>query len=91
MLVLAATTQYRKDRKLAKKRGLNMNLLDKVIQTLLEEKPLDNKHRDHQLSGNYVGMRECHIANDWLLIYGIDNKKVVLTLLRTGTHSDFGW
>ena len=60
-MTLKPTGQFRKDYKLAKKRGLDIPLLEAVIDTLLEEKPLDEKHRDHALTGNYVGFRECHI------------------------------
>ena len=88
MLNLQATTQYRKDRKRAIKRGLPMNLLDDVLQTLIEEKPLDPKHNDHALTGNYAGFRECHIQPDWLLIYAVDNGSLILTATRTGSHSD---
>jgi mRNA interferase YafQ len=88
MLTLRASTQYRKDRKLAKKRGLDMALLDAVIQTLLEQKNLDPKHRDHPLSCNFSVFRECHIQGDWLLIYFVDDKNLILTASRTGTHSD---
>ena len=88
MLTLKTTKKYRKDRNLCKKRGLEMELLDEVIQALREQKPLDPKHRDHALTGNYSGLRECHIEPDWLLIYMVDGKNLVLTALRTGTHSD---
>ena len=88
MLNLKTTSQYRKDRKLAIKRGLPMNLLDDVLQTLIEEKPLDEKHNDHALHGNYAGFRECHIKPDWLLIYAVDKGKLLLTATRTGSHSD---
>lgn len=88
MLTLQTTTQFRKDYKLAKKRGRKTELLEDVLQTLLEEKPLAEKHRDHTLTGNYVGFRECHIQPDWLLFYIIDNGQLVLTASRTGTHSD---
>jgi mRNA interferase YafQ len=74
--------------KLAIKRGLDITLLDMVIQTLLEEKPLDPKYKDHPLIGNYAGFRECHILGDWLLVYIIDKKQLILTASRTGTHSD---
>lgn len=66
MLTLKTTTQFRKDYKLMKKRGYNMDLLQEVLQTLLEEKTLAEKHRDHALVGNYTGFRECHILPDWL-------------------------
>jgi mRNA interferase YafQ len=59
MLTLHTTNQFRKDEKLARKRGLNVALLKSVIQTLLEEKPLALKHKDHPLVGNYIGFREC--------------------------------
>ncbi|OPX87292.1 MAG: mRNA interferase YafQ [Pelotomaculum sp. PtaB.Bin117] len=65
-----------------------MDLLEEVLQTLLEEKPLDKKHLDHALTGNYIGFRECHIGPDWLLIYKINGNLVILTATRTGSHSD---
>ena len=88
MLTLKTTTRFKRDYKLAKKRGYKMNLLEDVLQTLLEGKPLADKHLDHELTGNYIGFRECHILPDWLLIYAIDKKKLILTASRTGTHSD---
>ena len=75
------TTQFKKDYKLAKRRGLN-------IQLLKNSEPLDPKHKDHPLSGNWIGHRECHIQPDWLLIYRYEEDVLVLTLTRTGTHSD---
>lgn len=88
MMTLRTTTQFRRDYKLAKKRGLDLSLLETVIQTLLEEKQLDPKYRDHELTGTYAGFRECHIEPDWLLIYETDGKLLILTATRTGTHSD---
>lgn len=88
MLMLRTTSKFRKDYKLAKKRGLDLGLLEEVIDQLLNEKPLDKKHRDHALTGNYIGFRECHIQPDWLLIYAVDQGQLVLTVARTGTHSD---
>ena len=88
MLTLRTTSKFRKDYKLAKKRGLDISLLEQVIDRLLEEKPLDKKHRDHALTGNYAGFRECHIQPDWLLIYAVDHDQLVLTATRTGSHSD---
>jgi len=88
MLNLQTTAQYRKDRKRAIKRGLPMNLLDDVLDLLIEEKPLDLKHNDHELKGKYAGFRECHIQPDWLLIYAIDKGNLILTTTRTGSHSD---
>lgn len=86
MLSLNASTTYKKDLKLCKKRGYNLALLNAVINTLLIPAPLPAKNRDHNLSGNYTGKRECHIAPDWLLIYQINNNE--LYLIRTGTHAD---
>jgi mRNA interferase YafQ len=88
MLTLRTTTQFRRDYKLAKKRGLDMGLLEAVVQTLKEEKPLDPKHHDHALTGNYAGFRECHVEPDWLLIYQVDKTVLVITAARTGSHSD---
>ncbi len=88
MLKLETTSKFRKDYKLMKKRGCNMSLLQEVIETLLEEKPLAEKYRDHLLLGNYTGFHECHIQPDWLFVYKIDNNRLVLVASRTGTHSD---
>ncbi len=82
------TTQFKKDYKLAMKRNMNMDLIDDIIRKLAAGKVLEEKYRDHQLTGNWVGHRECHILPDWLLIYRIDEDVLVLTLSRTGTHSD---
>jgi len=70
------------------KQGLPMQLLDDVLQTLAEEKPLAPKHKDHALTGDYAGQRECHVKPDWLLIYTIDKGKLILTATRTGSHSE---
>ena len=88
MLTLHPTSQYRKDRKRMLKQGLAMELLDDIIQNLIEEKPLDPRHNDHALHGNYFGHRECHVKPDWLFIYAIDKKRLILTATRTGSHSD---
>lgn len=88
MLQLKTTGQFRKDYKRLKKRGYDLNLLENVIQTLLEEKLLPQRYRDHSLTGNYIGFRECYILPDWLLLYAIKQDKLVLTASRTGTHSD---
>lgn len=88
MLRLVTTGQFRKDYKLAKKRGYNMKLLEEVIDLLLNEQPIDERYRDHGLVGNYAGFRECHILPDWLLVYATDKEQLILTVSRTGTHSD---
>lgn len=88
MLNIVPSNQFRKDLKLAKKRGLKLERLTAVINTLAAQKPLDDKYRDHNLTGNYHGFRECHIEPDWLLVYRIDNDELALFLFRTGTHAD---
>ena len=82
------TTQFKKDYKLAIKRGLKIELLEKVVELLAMGESLPEKNRDHELSGNWGGHRECHIQPDWLLVYRIEDDVLVLTLARTGTHSD---
>lgn len=82
------TSQFKKDFKLAQKRHLNIDLLKDIITKLANGIPLDEKNKDHALSGNWIGHRECHILPDWLLIYRMEENVLVLTLSRTGTHSD---
>ena len=82
------TTLFKKDFKLAMKRGLNIELLENIIALLSMGEPLPEKNKDRALTGNWVGHRECHILPDWLLIYRIEDDVLVLTLARTGTHSD---
>lgn len=88
MLDVVVSNQFKKDLKLAKKRGLKISRLQEVVNMLANQQPLDKKYRDHNLSGNYTGFRECHIGPDWLLVYCIDNGELELFLFRTGTHSD---
>ncbi|MCI9431423.1 MAG: type II toxin-antitoxin system YafQ family toxin [Oscillospiraceae bacterium] len=88
MLTLAVTGQFRRDYKRMKKQGRDMSLLETVIDTLLAERPLPPRCRDHGLSGNYAGFRECHVLPDWLLIYAVDRGRLVLTASRTGTHAE---
>lgn len=85
---IVVTNQFRKDYRQAMKRGLKIELLDDVIRLLAQGEPLPEKNRDHVLTGNWVGHRECHIQPDWLLIYRIENDVFVLTLSRTGTHAE---
>lgn len=82
------TTQFEKDYKLILKRGLKITLLDEIIAKLALGEPLDKSNHDHPLSGNWVRHRECHILPDWLLIYRIEEDVLVLSLSRTGSHSD---
>ena len=88
MLDLIMTGQFKRDLKRIQKRDLELELLKNVIRLLLEEQTLDEKYRDHALTGNYRGFRECHIQPDWLLIYAIDHNELILTASRTGSHSD---
>ena len=78
----------KKDLKLAKKRGLNLDLLDSVVNTLANGEKLPDKNHDHELSGEYRGFREGHVQPDWLLVYRINNDELFLFLSRTGSHSD---
>ena len=71
-----------------KKRGLDLSLLDNIVDTLRQGKQLEAKYRDHELSGKFKGFRECHIKPDWLLVYLIENDILTLTLVDTGTHAD---
>ena len=82
------TTHFKKDYKLAMRRGRKMNLLKEVITLLAMGKTLPEKYKDHALTGNWSEHRECHIQPDWLLIYRIEDDVLVLTLSRTGSHSD---
>jgi mRNA interferase YafQ len=85
-MILAQTKQFKKDVKRMQKRGKDLAKIKCVIDLLLEEIPLPPKNRDHQLGGNWVGRRDCHIEPDWILIYKPTG--VELLLERTGTHSD---
>lgn len=85
---LQQTTQFKKDCKRMKKRGRNLQDLREVLELLQTGKPLPENNRDHELAGNLAGFRECHIQPDWLLIYLVLKDRLVLTLMRTGSHSD---
>ena len=87
-LGLRKTRQFEKDLKRMAKRGMPLRELETVIDRLLEQIPLPEKYRDHPLVGDYTGFRECHVRPDWLLIYTIKAERLVLTCMRTGTHSD---
>ena len=88
MIEIVPSNQFRKDLKLARKRGLKIERLKEVVNILAEQKKLEDKYRDHGLSGEYKGFRECHIEPDWLLVYRIDEDVLELFLFRTGSHSD---
>lgn len=88
MLDIRYSTKFKKDYKTILKRGYNPQLLQNVLEILCNEKSLPPKYKDHNLTGNYEGHRECHITPDWLLIYKIEREILTLSLTRTGTHSD---
>lgn len=82
------TNQFKRDLKLAKKQGKDIDKLFEVISTIAEGKKLDSKYRDHNLSGDYAGCRECHVEPDWLLVYEVMDNVLVLMVYRVGTHSE---
>ena len=85
---IVPSNQFKKDLKLAQKRGYDLNKIKRVITSLANGEALDPQYRDHPLTGNYIGYRECHIQPDWLLVYRTDGGQLLLLLVRTGTHSD---
>ena len=82
------TNRFKKDYKLCESRGLDMSLIDDVIRLLAENGLLPAEYKEHNLTGDWKGFRECHIRPDWLIIYAIRNEVLTLTLARTGSHSD---
>lgn len=88
MYSIRPTTKFQKDLKRIEKRGYNIALITDIIKKLANGEQLPEKNRDHSLSGDYIGCRECHITSDWLLIYEIADDELILYLTRTGTHSD---
>ncbi|MGO5085825.1 type II toxin-antitoxin system YafQ family toxin [Oscillospiraceae bacterium LCP25S3_F9] len=89
MYNLRPTAKFQRDLKRIQRRGYNISLLTDVLKILVTGEPLPLKYKDHNLTGNYKGCRECHITPDWLLIYEISaNEELILYLTRTGTHSD---
>lgn len=88
MLTIKYHTLFKKDFKRIKKRGYDISRLEKIVELLANEVPLPEQFKDHNLSGNHNGFRECHIVPDWLLIYQVNNNELVLVLSRTGSHSD---
>ena len=91
MYSLDHTSRFRKDLKTVIKRGYDISLLDDVVDKLLKGETLPAHNKDHALTGNWRKYRECHITPDWLLIYKIENDILILTLTRTGTHSDLSF
>lgn len=88
MLDVIFSNQFKRDLKLAQKRGYDLDLLDSIVTKIAKRETLPDKFRDHNLTGKYAGFRECHIQPDWLLVYRVDETEVILFLSRTGTHAD---
>jgi len=88
MLTIKYQTTFKKDYKRIKRRGYDTDLLKATIGLLAEGHGLPAEYKDHDLAGDYKGCRECHITPDWLLVYEISRKELILYLTRTGTHSD---
>jgi len=86
LLTIYYTTQFKKDYKRIKKQHKDLAKLQSVIESLVNEELLDNRHKDHQLIGDWKKHRECHIESDWLLIYRISQSNLYLE--RTGSHSE---
>jgi len=85
---VVSSTKFKKDYKLCLKRGLKSELIDEVILLLEKEGKLPTKYKAHMLKGDYAGCWECHIQPDWLLIWEQSDEIKLISLIRTGTHSD---
>lgn len=88
MLEVVLSNLFKKDLKLAARRGLPLDELNSIVDQLAAQQPLPDKNRDHALTGDYIGFRECHIRPDWLLVYRVDGEALELFLFRTGSHTD---
>lgn len=88
MLNIVSSNRFKKDLKLVLRRGYRIELLEEVVNKLADGIVLEPKYKDHELAGEFKGLRECHITPDWLLIYQVIENDLVLYLSRTGTHSD---
>ena len=92
--ILKKTSRFKANLKLARKRGLNISVLEEIIDKLMRDEPIEAKYHNHELLGKFKGIWECHIQPNWLLLYlkdydeEADKKVLVLTLVDTGTHSD---
>lgn len=88
MLFPHKTTQFQKDERKAKKQNKNMGLLRDVIKDIIEEKVLKPQHKDHPLQGRWTGCRDCHVQNDWVLIYRVNKLNKSVFFERIGSHSE---
>ena len=88
---LYLTNSFKRDYKKIVKRGYDIKLMETVVDILLTGEALPEKNKDHALSGNWKGYRECHILPDWLLVYEVIEDRLILSLTATGSHSDLGF
>ena len=88
MYSLEFTKQYLRDLKLSRKRNLDEEKLNQLIKILIAGDNIPKQYKNHVLTGNYIGLNECHISPDWLLIYSKNKTIKLITLVRTGTHAD---
>ena len=88
MLKPSYTKQFEKDLKLLIRRGKDENKIRDVMTRLIRQEPLEARHRDHKLIGNWKGRRDCHVEPDWVMIYKVDEAASQIVFERTGTHSD---
>ena len=88
MYTVKPSSRFKKDLKIIAKRGYDIGLVTELVKLLDAGSPLPERHKDHALTGNWVNYRECHITPDWLLVYKLEQEILILTLTRTGTHSD---
>ena len=84
------TSRYKKSLKKMLRRGKDIKKIVAVVEMLAKGETLPPKYKDHALVGDLVGFRDCHIENDWVLLYQIKDDLLILTLVSTGTHSDLG-
>ena len=82
------TKQFEGDYRLLVKRGKDMEKLKTVMRCLVNQQPLESRYRDHALTGNFKGFRDCHIEPDWILLYRIDKTLEEITFVRSGSHAD---
>lgn len=88
MLKIKTTNHFERDYKRIEKQGKDINKLTAIMDTLSYQKPLEPRHRDHKLKGNYTEHRECHIEPDWLLVYRVNQNEETIIFVRTGSHAD---
>lgn len=87
---IRVTSRYKKSLKKMLKRGKDIGKISSVVRMLAMGETLPPQYRDHALAGDLAGLRDCHVENDWVLLYMIQDNLLILTLADTGTHSDLG-